>query len=35
MSLIMCGAPVPAEHQVTLANWRTAPYSQWAFHNVR
>lgn len=35
MSRIMCGAPVPADHQVTLANWRTAPYSQWAFHNVR
>ncbi|WP_042338521.1 serine hydrolase domain-containing protein [Paraburkholderia ferrariae] len=35
MSRIMCGAPVPAEHQVTLANWRTAPHSQWAFRNVR
>lgn len=26
----------PASHaQVTLANWRTSPYSQWAFHHVR
>lgn len=33
--IIMCGAPVPAGQQVTLDNWRTIPYSQWAFRNVR
>ena len=21
--------------QVTLANWRTAPFNRWAFHHVR
>lgn len=24
-----------ARRDVTLANWRTAPYSRWAFHNLR
>ena len=24
-----------ARSDVTLANWRTAPFSRWAFHNVR
>lgn len=23
------------DHLVTLANWRTQPYSEWSFHNVR
>ncbi len=32
---LMQGFPVAEEQQVTLANWRTAPYSQWAFHHVR
>jgi len=32
---LMSGFP-PAEcDQVTLANWRTAPYMKWAFHHVR
>jgi len=26
--------PPKPEAQVTLANWRTAPYNQWAFHHV-
>ena len=32
---LMQGAPPPAAAQVTLANWRTAPYSRWAFQHVR
>ncbi|MGI9408354.1 MAG: serine hydrolase domain-containing protein [Hyphomicrobiaceae bacterium] len=32
---IMSGAPVPKDNQVTLANWRVAPYNRWAFHHVR
>lgn len=27
--------PPPPESQVTLANWRTAPFNRWAFHHVR
>jgi CubicO group peptidase (beta-lactamase class C family) len=27
--------PASAETQVTLANWRTSPFSQWAFQHVR
>jgi len=27
--------PSLAADQVTLANWRTAPFSRWAFHHVR
>ena len=27
--------PSEAEDQVTLANWRIAPYNEWAFHHVR
>jgi CubicO group peptidase (beta-lactamase class C family) len=27
--------PPPANEQVTLANWRTAPFNKWAFHHVR
>jgi len=26
--------PATADKQVTLANWRTAPFNQWAFHHV-
>jgi hypothetical protein len=26
--------PAPAD-QVSLANWRTAPFNQWSFHHVR
>ncbi len=32
---IMRGFPPPAEHQVTLANWREAGFNGWAFHHVR
>jgi len=32
---IMTGAPPTPEHQVTLANWREAPQSAWAFRHVR
>ena len=27
--------PPAPEAQVTLANWRTAPFNKWAFHHVR
>jgi hypothetical protein len=32
---LMRGFPPPPDRQVTLANWRLAPFSRWAFHNVR
>jgi len=32
---LMQGFPPPAEAQVTLANWREAPFSRWSFRNVR
>lgn len=32
---LMKGFPPSAEAQVTLSNWRTAPFSRWAFHHVR
>lgn len=32
---LMHGFPPAADDQVTLANWRTAPFNQWAFHHVR
>ena len=35
MSPLMDGFPPSPEAQVTLANWRTAPFSRWAFHHVR
>ena len=31
----MHGFQPPPETQVTLANWRNAPFNQWAFHHVR
>ena len=31
----MHGFPPSANGQVTLANWRQAPFSRWAFHHVR
>jgi CubicO group peptidase (beta-lactamase class C family) len=31
----MHGFPPRPETQVTLANWRTAPFNRWAFHHVR
>ena len=34
-SPIMRGAPAAAPDQVTLANWRRAPWSRWGFRNVR
>ena len=35
MQALMEGFPPRAEGQVTLANWRTAPFNRWAFHHVR
>ena len=35
MAELMNRFPVPPEGQVTLANWRDAPFSAWAFHHVR
>ncbi len=35
MSRLMDGFPPNPEGQVTLANWRTWPYTRWAFHHVR
>ena len=35
MSEVMQGFPSSQPNQVTLANWRTAPYCHWAFHHVR
>ncbi|HXG15196.1 MAG TPA: serine hydrolase [Calidithermus sp.] len=35
MVALMQGFPPPPEGQVTLANWRTAPFNRWAFHHVR
>jgi CubicO group peptidase (beta-lactamase class C family) len=34
-SSLMSGFPPVESDQVTLANWRTAPYMKWAFHHVR
>ncbi|MDB5626669.1 MAG: serine hydrolase, partial [Tardiphaga sp.] len=31
----MTGFPAPEQQQVTIANWRTAPFSRWGFQNVR
>jgi hypothetical protein len=35
MPELMNGLPPSPEGQVTLANWRTAPFNRWAFQNVR
>ena len=35
MGELMSGFPPHPEQQVTLANWRTAPYCRWAFQHVR
>jgi len=35
MPELMVGFPPEADAQVTLANWRTAPFCHWAFHHVR
>lgn len=35
MTKLMQGFPPASEGQVTLANWRTAPFNRWAFHHVR
>ena len=35
MTGIMQGFPPPPDRQVTLGNWREAPFSTWAFHHVR
>ena len=34
-STLMSGFPCAETDQVTLANWRTAPYMKWAFQHVR
>ena len=34
-SQLMSGFPSAESDQVTLANWRTAPYIKWAFQHVR
>ena len=34
-SRIMQGFPPSPEHQVTIENWRSAPFSSWAFRNIR
>ena len=34
MTLMQAAPPAP-DAQVTLANWRSAPYNRWAFHHVR
>ena len=35
MTGLMQGFPPAPESRVTLANWRTPPFNQWAFHHVR
>jgi hypothetical protein len=35
MTDLMAAFPPPPEGQVTLANWRTAPFNRWAFQHVR
>lgn len=35
MTRLMDGFPPTPASQVTLANWRTAPFNVWAFHHVR
>ncbi|HKM70033.1 MAG TPA: serine hydrolase [Stellaceae bacterium] len=35
MTRLMHGFPPSADAQVTLANWRQAPFSRWAFQHVR
>lgn len=35
MPSLMAEFPPSAGAQVTLANWRTAPFNSWAFHHVR
>src|SRR5262245_362082 len=32
---LMVGFPPRSETQATLANWRSSPFSTWAFHHVR
>ncbi len=34
-SSVMRGFPPPDKQRVTLNNWRTVPYSHWAFRNIR
>ena len=35
MAPLMEGFPPSPRDQVTLANWRTAPFNRWAFHHLR
>ena len=35
MTDLMSGFPPSSQSQVTLANWRTAPFNRWAFQHVR
>jgi len=32
---LMTGFPPSPDGQVTLANWRTAPFNRWGFQHVR
>jgi hypothetical protein len=34
MPELMKNFPNSQEQQVTLGNWRTAPFNSWAFHHV-
>ncbi len=34
-SELMQGLPPSPENQVTAENWRTSPFSSWAFRNIR
>src|SRR5258706_10654143 len=35
MTTLMAGFPPAPQDQVSLANWRTAPFNRWAFQHVR
>ena len=35
MATLMTGFPPPPEDQVSLANWREAPFNRWSFRHVR
>src|SRR6516162_11337480 len=35
MATLMTGFPPAPEDQVTLANWREAPFNRWSFRHVR
>jgi len=35
MARLMTGFPPAPENQVSLANWREAPFNRWSFRHVR